>query len=181
MMAEILRERQIKDIGTRPHNLPYSKIVEIIQNNEGGGQYGVLMLKPGCFSVDNMVTPTQDKTEELFSSNNLNVIATSCVTLTIEQVHSLYPNIFGSDVEATTDRLGGLRVLLEDYLSDCVFTYLVYGEGALDKLGTIKKVLRQDVDHVGNWDVNNLVHVSNRKNLAQDISILFNHSDSSNQ
>lgn len=177
-MKEILRERQIKDIGTRPHNLPHAEIVEIISNNESEEQYGVLMLKPGCFSVDSTGTPIQDKTEELLSLNNLDVIATSCVRLNKEQVHQLYPHIFGPEVEAITDRLEELRVLLENYLSDRVFTYLVRGKDALDKLETIKRVLRQDVDHVGNWDVNNLVHVPDRENLAQNINILFNHNES---
>lgn len=180
-MKETLRERQIKSIGTRPHNLSCTEIVEILQNNEGNKQYGVLMLKPGCFSVDRTSTPTQDKTEELFLINNLNVIATSCVKLTKKQVHQLYPNIFGADVEAITDRLDELRVLMEDYLSDHVFTYLVCGDGALDKLDSIKKVLRKDVGHVGNWDVSNLAHVPIRENVDQDINILFNHSESSDQ
>lgn len=180
-MKETLRERQIKSIGTRLHNLPYTEIVEILQSNEGNEQYCVLMLKPGCFSIDSTGTPTQDKTEELFSTNNLNVIATSCVKLTKEQVHQLYPNIFGADVEAITDRLDKLRVLLEDYLSDHVFTYLIRGDSALDKLDSIKKVLRKDVEHVGNWDVNNLVHVPIRENIDQDINILFNRSKSSDQ
>ena len=180
-MKETLKERQIKDINKRPHNLPYTEIVEMIRNTEGNEQCGVLMLKPGCFSVDGACTPTQDKTEQLFSSKNLNVIATSCVTLTREQVHLLYPNIFSPEVKAITGRLDELRVLLEDYLSDQVFTYLVRGGGVLDKLDSIKKVLRQDVDHVGDWDVNNLVHVPRRENLAQDISILFNRGDNSGQ
>lgn len=174
MTVEIPKERLIKNIGIRPHNLPYSQLIEIMQSNEENGQYGVLMLKPGCFLVDGQSTSIQDKTEDLISSSSLNVVATSCVALTREQVHKLYPNIFGSDVTAITDRLDDLRILLEDYLSDCVFAYLVHGEDALNKLKTVRIILRKNVDHVGNWDVENLVHVPNQRNLAQDIDILFN-------
>ncbi len=175
MSIEIPKERQIKNLGTRPHNIPYSQLVEKMQNNEGVGQYGVIMLKPGCFSVDNKITSIQDQTEGLFADNNLNVVATSCINLTKEQIHELYPGIFGSNVAAITDRLDELRVLLDDYLSDCVFTYLVYGENFQGKLETIKKILRKRIARVGNWDVNNWIHVPTQKNITQDIEILFNH------
>lgn len=175
MGIEIPKERQIKNLGTRLHNMPYSQLVEKTQSNEGAGQYGVIMLKPGCFSVDNQITPIQDQTEELFVDNKLNVVATSCINLTKEQVHELYLNIFGSDITAITGRLDELRVLLEDYLSDCVFTYLVYGEDSQNKLETIKIILRERVAHVGNWDINNWIHVPTRDSVIQDIEILFNH------
>jgi hypothetical protein len=178
-MKEAISERQLKGIDIRPHNLPYAEIVDMIQGTEGNKQCGVLMLKPGCFSTGGAGKPIQGKTEELFSLNNLDVIATSCVKLTREQVHQLYPNIFSSDVESITGRLDELRILLEDYLSDYVFTYLVQGDSALDKLASIKKVLRENLEHVGNWDVNNLVHVPNEKYLAQDIEILFSRSENS--
>lgn len=174
MTIEISKERYIKNIGIRPHNLPYSQLTEIMQRNEGNGQHGVLMLKPGCFLVDGRSTSIQDQTEELISSSGLDVVATSCVALTREQVRKLYPNIFGSDVTAITDRLDDLRILLEDYLLDCVFAYLVHGKDAPNKLKTIKVILRQNVNRVGNWDVENLVHTPNQENLAQDIDILFN-------
>lgn len=174
MMVEIPKERYIKNIGIRPHNLPYSQLIERIQSNEGNGQHGVLMLKPGCFLVDGRSTSIQNQTEELISSSGLDVVATSCVALTREQIHKLYPNVFGSDVTAITDRLDDLRILLEDYLSDCVFAYLVHGEDAPNKLKTIKVILRQNADHVGNWDIENLVHVPDQGNLTQDMDILFN-------
>lgn len=179
MTVEVPKERQIKDNGTSPHNLPYSRLLERMQGKEEIEQHGVLMLKPGCFSVDNENTPVQDQTENLFSSHDLDIIATSCITLSRNQIHQLYPNIFELSVKPRTSRLAELRPLLEDYLSDCVFAYLVRGEKAQEKLQSIKEILRQDVEHVGNWDVENRVHVPGEENLNKTISLLFNHENCS--
>lgn len=174
MSVEIPRERQIKNIGMRPHNLPYSQIVEIMQGNTDDGKLGVLMLKPGCFSISGH-SSTQEQTEELISSHKLDVVATSCTVLTREQIHGIYPNIFGPTVVALTDRLDELRILMEDYLSNCVFTYLVYGDNSLNGLIAIKRILRQNTIRAGNWDVHNLVHVPNQEDLIQNRDVLFNH------
>lgn len=175
MTAESIRLRNIKNLGPRPHNLPYSQVIEAIKNNENGGQYGVLMLKPECFLIGDQNTSIQDQVEDLLSANNLNVVVTACRPISKEQVHLLYPNIFGSDVAATSDRLGELRVLLEEYLSNCVFTYLVQGENTQRKLEDIKRVIRQGVARVGNWDVTNRIHVPDQEELTRDINILFSH------
>ena len=174
MNIEIPKERQIKNIGPRPHNLPYCQLCEITSSSEGKSQLGVLMLKPGCFSVYGR-TSIQDYAEELISSWNLDVVSTSCVPLSREQIHRIYPSIFGANTAAATDRLVDLRVLLESYLSDCVFTYLVSGEDTQRKLVTIKGIVRQGVERVGNWDVHNRVHVPDKEELSQDVDILFNH------
>lgn len=178
MSVEIPRERQIKNIGTRPHNLPYSQIVEMTLDNIDDGRLSVLMLKPGCFSI-NGHSLIQEQTEELISSHKLDVVATSCTVLSREQIHRIYPNIFGSNVVTLTDRLDELRILMEDYLSSCVFTYLVYGNNSLNELIAIKKILRQNIVHEGNWDVHNRVHVPNQEDLIQNRDILFNHNNCS--
>lgn len=175
MSTEIPKKSQIKDNGVRPHNLPYSRLEERMQGKERAGEHGVLMLKPGCFSINTESNPVQKQTEELISSYNLDVVATSCSALTKEQTHQLYPNIFGQSFKPKTPRLAKLRPLLEEYLSDCVFAYLVYGENALQRLGLIKETLRQDLEKVGNWDVENRVHVPDEGNLDQAISLLFDH------
>ena len=123
MTAEVPRERLIKNIGMRPHNLSDSQL-QVLLFDVSKDQLGILMLKPGCFSVAGR-TLIQEKTEDLISSYNLDVIATSCTVLTREQVHQLYPNIYGPDVVAQNARLGELRILMEDYLANCVFTYSV--------------------------------------------------------
>ena len=69
--------------------------------------------------------------------------------------------------QAITDRLDDLRILLEDYLLDCVFAYLVHGKDAPNKLKTIKKLFsEQNVNRVGNWDVENLVHTPNQEKFS---------------
>jgi len=174
MTAEVPKERLIKNIGIRPHNLSDSQLQDLLPSSDIEDRLGILMLKPGCFSVASR-TSIQDKAEYLLSSFDLDVIATSCTVLTREQVHRLYPNIYGPDVVAQNARLEELRVLMEDYLANCVFTYLVYGNNSLSELKTIKKLLRQDVTKVGNWDVYNRVHVPDQGDLDQNRDILFNH------
>lgn len=173
--VEVPKERQIKDIGARPHNLPGSRLAEKMQAKERAEQLGVLMLKPGCFSTNTESNPVQEQTEKLLSSHNLDVLATSCVALTRDQIHQLYPNIFGQNIKPKTFRLSELRLLLEEYLSDCVFAYLVHGNNVQQRLELIKETLRQDVEKVGNWDVENRVHVPEEENLDQVISLLFYH------
>ncbi len=174
MTAEVPKERLIKNIGIRPHNLSGSQLQDLLPDSDSEDRLGILMLKPGCFSVAGR-TSIQDKTEDLLSSFNLDVIATSCTVLTREQVHRLYPNIYDPDVVAQSARLGELRILMEDYLSNCVFTYMVYGDNSLNELKKIKRLLRQDVIKVGNWDVHNRVHVPEQSDLDQNTDILFNH------
>ncbi len=174
MTAEVPKERLIKNIGIRPHNLSDSQLKVLLPGESDKGQLGILMLKPGCFSAVGR-TSIQDKTEEYLSSFNLDVIATSCTVLTRDQVHRLYPHIFSTDVVAQSDRFGELRILMEEYLTNCVFTYLIYGENSIDELKKIKRLLRQDVVKVGNWDVYNRVHVPELNDLNQNKNILFDH------
>lgn len=174
MKSEIPKTRTLKNIGVRPHNLPFSQLQMTTEDQGKKGQLGVLMLKPGCFSVEGRTT-IQDNAEELMSNQNLDVISTSCVLLDRNQIHQLYPNIFGESVVASTGRLGDLRVLLEDYLSDCVFSYLVSGENTQQKLDSVKRVMRQQVEHVGNWDVHNHVHVPDSSDMPKNLDLLFNH------
>ena len=172
MKSEIPQKRNIISIGERPHNLPFPRLNRIIYDSNR--ELGILMLKPGCFSVEGS-TPIQDNAEKLISSQNLDVISTSCILLGKKEVHQLYPNIFGDNADASTGRLADLRVLLDDYLSDCVFSYLVSGENVQNKLESTKRTMRTAVEHVGNWDVYNHVHVPDTNEMPQNLDLLFNH------
>lgn len=174
MSREILRERFIEDIGVRPHNLSHSQIVGKIKNTKNE-QFGVLMLKPDCFSIEKPSTPPQKKVEKLINSSYLDVLTTTCTILNEEQLHLLYPDIFDSNVIANSDKLEELRQSLEEYMTEkCIISYLVSGKDVSVKLEVIKHYIRKDLGYIkGSINVHNYIHVPEQEELIQDINILF--------
>jgi len=170
--------RVVKNIGLRPYNLPLERTREIALAQDDINRLGILVMKPGYFSPDPVGLPIQHKVEGLITSSQLDILATSCVSLSTEQVHTLYPDIFGAHVVDRTGTLGELQLALEDYMSDYVFSYLVNGVEALTKLGIIKNAVRLSTGYVkGSIKVRNAVHVSDREDLIHSLEVLFDTSN----
>ena len=174
MSLEISKSRLIKNVGLKPHNLPPSEIHKKIDEVRAGEELGILVLKPGSFSIDHQYSPLQDRVEGLLSASGLNVIATSCVNLAKAHVHQLYPDIFNPIAVADSIKIERLRTDLETYMADCVFSYLLRGNDTMNKIGIIKRSLRKSMGYAnGSINVRNAIHVPDSENLYTDIDILF--------
>lgn len=178
MATEVYRHREIKNIGLRPYNPPpemVSQQIRAAREKDSQGELGVFLLKPGYFSLDSKQPSSfQDTVEGLITAGNLDIIATSCVQLTTDKVHDLYPFIFGPGERPIPDFVLKLRADLESYMSDYVFSYLVFGPEAHRKLEIIKRALRNNLGYFkGSLNVKNAVHVAEREEIGRDLRILF--------
>ena len=173
---EIDRYRPIQNLGMRPYNASIETVSQEIKATcEKKGELSVFLLKPGYFSLDHCQQSLfQSTVEGLITASGLDIITTSCIALTTEQIHGLYPFIFGPGETPVPDFVLKLREDLESYMSDYVFSYLVFGEDAQYKLEKIKKALRDSIGCVkGSLNVKNAIHLAEKNDAAKDIEILF--------
>jgi len=132
-------------------------------------------LKPGYFSLDpGHPSLFQRRVEDLISDNHLLVIATSSPVLNQEQVRAIYSRIFTDKETPIPPEVQKLRIDLETYMTAQVFSYLVYGIDAQNKLKSIKQVVREQIGWVqGSFEVKNAIHVPDKENFVAEIKMLF--------
>ncbi len=178
MIKETSETRFVQNVGSKPYNIPLAEIARRIEEVNPRYEIGVLVLKPGCFSKDHNDSRQQNLIEALFSACELEVVVASCVALDKLMVHQLYPDIYDPNVIAKSENFDKLQESLENYMSDYVFSYLVYGENALSKLGIIKETIRKSIRYKkGKICVENVVHVPDKDSIYSDINILFSSND----